>query len=329
MTYSSRKPRHGFTLVELLVVIAIIGILIALLLPAVQAAREAARRIQCTNHAKQLSLACNSYAATHNAFPIGAYCQDNSIAPNASIYRPWTWLMGIMPFIENSGISDGIDYSLPNMHDWGPSDPRLAPLFEMSVPTFLCPSDTAEPVPQYGRTNYAGCFTVDDNMVDRDTGFVAGDLRGEDIRPGPAQYFKTAFNFNNPRKLSDVTDGTSNTVCISEIIAPPQDDEWEARAIWGYEWGAAYSAMYGPNTVNYDLDCAGYCNDNFPDAPCIKFGINTWGFIAFARSRHPGGVNAARADGSVSFYNDSIDEDVWSALGTIAGSEIIASDQLD
>ena len=204
----SRSERPGFTLVELLVVIAIIGILVALLLPAVQAAREAARRMQCGNNMKQIGLALHNYHDTYKTFPPEAIwtmrpgratAQWPAGPCVAGEQRNFTWISLILPFIEQGPLHDKIDFKIPALNQ---NIPGVGPLQGVVLPAFLCPSDTpfANPPHGFGYTSYAGNAGWDQHRR------LFGDER-------IAGYFPLI----DAVKLSDVKDGTSNTIMVGEV----------------------------------------------------------------------------------------------------------------
>jgi prepilin-type N-terminal cleavage/methylation domain-containing protein len=311
--------RSAFTLVELLVVITIIGILIALLLPAVQAAREAARRMQCTNNLKQVSLAVLNYQSANNRFPAGV--SDDDTAKVGPTGRYSTWMARVMPFMEVSGTWDynagyaGSNYQTIN-----------GPLISTKIMAFLCPSSetqtkTIGPVSTqkfyFRYSNYAGCFSPAGTMVEpgvrvpwddncNNSASTNPSLRAPEVPPGR----KALFNFNLYREMGAIKDGLSNTIAVSE----KHDGEW-----W-HPWGAFYTHYRTPNSSSPD-DCYGMKIDN-PDGPCTQ-SAPCWTTLSFAaRSKHPGGFVAARADGSVDFFSNQITLGVWQALGSIDGGEI-------
>jgi prepilin-type N-terminal cleavage/methylation domain-containing protein/prepilin-type processing-associated H-X9-DG protein len=297
------RYRPGFTLVELLVVIAIIGILIALLLPAVQAAREAARRIQCTNHQKQLGLAMHNYHDVHQVFPYGYRDEANTT------HRRDCWYQRILPFIEQAPYYAQYE-AYPTLYIFGSYTPRS--IQGVVVATMMCPSDPSGPA--YGgggsddgfQGNYAVCAgggvgttTIDMNVLVSDPGGLFGPL--------------------SKRGMRDCVDGTSNQLLLSEgMIRGSTGPMWgELGGYWG---GAphgsyAFSSAEPPNTSVPDrvYTCK---STTWPKAPCQSG--NTDGLSGrwnFARSYHPGGVNAVLADGSVRFVSDTVDRSTWRYLG--------------
>ncbi|MEW4565320.1 DUF1559 domain-containing protein [Bremerella sp. JC770] len=183
-TSSFRSQRSGFTLVELLVVIAIIGVLIALLLPAVQQAREAARRSECSNHMKQVGLGLHNYHDTHKVFPPGWISMGSG-----SMNHKHAWAVHLLPFIEQTALYDNIDPQGQNIT----SDVDKGGAI---VSAYVCPSSI---LPErsydgYGKSNYLGCQGWENN--DADTGGI--------------------FNQNSKVSFKDITDGTSNTVMVGE-----------------------------------------------------------------------------------------------------------------
>ncbi len=283
-----RKNRKGFTLVELLVVIAIIGILIALLLPAVQSAREAARRMQCSNNEKNIGLALLNYHDNHGVFPPGTFGSGTS----------WSWSARILPFMEVGDIHKQIDFSF-NYNEYRPTVPPVVinnRAMKTFVTTYICPSapepkliaccgaipgdeDTAE-------TNYSAVATHRDG----NEAFYARDPNGTGI-----------MFLNSATKLRDVTDGTSMTFMVAECDLD-QNDPYNpsSKQNWGKIWASE-------NRVT------------------TAYGINSsLGHVhAPVRSRHPGGAQFVFADGHVEFVNERIDQKILQALTTRNWGEVI------
>ncbi len=320
------RPRSAFTLVELLVVIAIIGVLVALLLPAVQAAREAARRSQCANNLKQLGLSLQSFHAAHNEFPPGLTCPPN-LGTNVGGGPFNTLFAFLFPYMDQGAeaarwdfdlgygggsSADGSDYIAIN-------GPIIAKVFS----SFKCPSDAPE---EEARSNYVTCFSPDGTMAEKRNPkftFESSCLNFSN----PAK--KTAaFNINVRRSVAQVLDGASNTIALSEAIVGTDTD---FRGLWWYHWSSQYTHHRGPNSNIPDSFYASfpprYCVST-DTAPCAR-NAPCWGATDFAaRSLHPGGVQATRLDGSVNFYPDQIDLAVWQALASIDGEEVIDGSQI-
>jgi prepilin-type N-terminal cleavage/methylation domain-containing protein/prepilin-type processing-associated H-X9-DG protein len=333
-------PRIGFTLVELLVVITIIGILIALLLPAVQAAREAARRMQCSNNLKQIGLAMHSFESQNRTFPPGTkaryrfsygYPTDNGVTTGG---YEWTcYLHFLLPFVEQQGIYDalkGPDFNLPN--PWVLATWSTIPNANLSA--YTCPSDglggnitnvkcvLAASVP---KSNYLGIFS----------GVRDGDNYNGRMYKNAATNVRAAFRPSEGTPISDITDGTSNTVAVAEYLKGI--DEMDSRgAYWSNRAGLQFLYVnYGPNSVAQDNICQALCptggspNDSSNNLPCTAGGDDA--NSASPRSRHSGGVNAVFCDGSVHFVQDGIDSHVpttatelpgtWQRLGWIADGQ--------
>lgn len=299
----------AFTLVELLVVIAIIGILVALLLPAIQAAREAARRTQCVNNEKQLGVAMQNYHSTHNCLPYG-YRPE----PALTTHCRDCWYHRILPFVEQDAYS--IEYEADTtayVHQIGIA------LAGRPVPGFMCPSDPSNPAVGGGGTingfqgNYAVCGggstgtapLLDYNTVRTDNGGMFG-----------------LCNPGYPRTLAACLDGTSNVLLASEgIIRGSTGATWgELGGYWG---GAphgsfAFSSAEPPNTTVPDrvYSCK---STTWPKAPCENGNAGALvGRWCFARSYHPGGVTAVLCDGAVRFVSDSVDTQVFRNAGNRA-----------
>lgn len=312
---------HGFTLVELLVVIAIIGVLIALLLPAVQAAREAARRAQCQNHLKQIALGVLNYESAKKKLPPGLTCPPGLGPSGGGPHN--TVLVYLFPFLEERGIAEAWDYSKGYAGGGTAYYAANGQYLHQRIVVFLCPSDEAGVYPgdpptyplDFSRSNYAACFSPDGMMVEpNNPNFTAG--MSCIVANNPSK--KTAaFNVNLQRRLREVTDGKSKTVAISEVISGMQ---YDTRGLWWYPWGAQYTHRRGPNSSSPDTTWASfgalYCTST-AEAPCATTSP-CWGTTDYAaRSRHRGGVQSARLDGSVGLYADTIDLAAWQALASI------------
>ena len=318
--------KHAFTLVELLVVITIIGILISLLLPAVQAAREAARRMQCSNNLKQLGLAMHNYHTTIGMLPIGLFGSDLLHTRNPGI----TALTLLLPYVEQENAFNKFDLTTLFYADEATST---------QVPVYQCPSDNARGrygvhtgVPQrFARSNVAVCFGS--NTMARSMGSGTY-IRTED------PYTDGAFQIgggDHPsiKTFADFRDGTSNTVIASEVISGNHDTlnstSADSRGIWA--WNMMGSSSYTHrNTPNSSVGDLGWRSGNdtscvhepLEGLPCDLSGsMRHDEFHAAARSYHPGGVNTAFGDGHVSFINNTINLDVWRWLAAIADGHAI------
>ena len=312
--------RRGFTLVELLVVIAIIGILIGLLLPAVQAAREAARRMQCTNNLKQLAIACQTYADQNQSkFPMAVQigCDGD---PNQT--DTISWHGRTLPYIEQMGFYNKIDFTKK-----AAGSPDLNPEYRTAlISTHQCPSEP-EAIGEKGNTSWQmrrSCYVVNLGT----SNYHQDDVVNWDGR-GSYKNKKAPFTYNNAVKLSEVKDGLSNTMCLSEININPKESGYKGN--YGtviYSNGAGFTAFLGPNS-SYEVDFgrAPWDPDDFTP-PIYCHGYYTWGAATFgARSSHAGGVNAAMCDGSVRFVSNVVDLEIWRAMASSKGQETVSMDE--
>jgi prepilin-type N-terminal cleavage/methylation domain-containing protein/prepilin-type processing-associated H-X9-DG protein len=334
-----RRRRAGFTLIELLVVISIIGVLIALLLPAVQAAREAARRIQCANNLKQIGLALHNYHSAWSCFPVGFLYAYRGVLPISSpLQYRWSVLAQMAPHLEQANLFNALNFDFPIAHKpaggsspFWPYFPANTTVMATHVASFLCPSDGAEaPTAGSGPSNYAFCS-------------------GDGANGGEATGADGAFILGQPQSVASVTDGTSHTAAASEQllgIAGPysQTSPTPVPAPWTR---AMARVAAGPLT---DADClaagsgwllnkgAGWWDGNYqntlynhyltPNAgrpDCIVYHNPGW---KAARSNHPGGVNLLFCDGHTSVVKDAVNPTVWRAIATRSAGEVVSADAL-
>ncbi len=308
------KRRQAFTLVELLVVIAIIGILIALLLPAVQAAREAARRSQCTNNLKQIALATHNYHDTFKKFPPGAWgcCWG-------------TWMICIQQFMEQNAQYD--QYHFENKFGTPVDNARYSHAANLPVTTsrfaaHTCPSDLPNgPLATPAGYTPAGRMTSHNYAANYgNTGYAQGTVSGVVFGGAPFGPV-SATTLDKIVGFSAVIDGTSNTILVGEVL---QGQGQDLRGfIW---WGDAsgFTAFLPPNSPLPDrIYSLSYCQNNPKlNLPCDL--ADTTNPTMFAmRSRHPGGANASLCDGSTRFVTETIDLNTYRALSTSKGGEVL------
>jgi prepilin-type N-terminal cleavage/methylation domain-containing protein/prepilin-type processing-associated H-X9-DG protein len=305
--------RAGFTLVELLVVIAIIGILIALLLPAVQSAREAARRAQCANNLKQIGLGLHLYHDEHKTFPPG------NITPGPCCGTPsfTSWTISILPYVEQQALSDKYNHSRAN------EDPANAFVREQPVPLYVCPSEDEVNVLEqpesgpgsgllYRRGSYRGVSGRSnghpgwwDTHEALDVARLPMEWRGILHQTGSAA--SGSITAMSTERISDIVDGLSNTLCVGEMASLTHA---RRRTFWAYSYASYNKSTVVPESraflVDYDR--------------CVELGEENvckrgWG------SFHPSGVNFLLCDGSVTFVRPTDDMFIFAAMATIDGGE--------
>ncbi|MEW4455079.1 DUF1559 domain-containing protein [Bremerella sp. JC817] len=310
------SQRKGFTLVELLVVIAIIGVLIALLLPAVQQAREAARRTSCFNNLKQLGLAMHNYHDTFLTFPSGYIATDSDHkTPLAEGQPGWGWASLILPQMEQGNIADSlINYNLSITHG------NNQAARETIIMAYACPSDRSPEVfelhdesenhlTDLASANYIGCFGTTE--LDACEGLASGQRCDGNGMLG----------HNAKRRMADITDGTSHTMMVGERAtsisggSEPLFSTWVGSVSGGEEAMARILGIadHAPNSQyeeEHDDHDHGEEHHHLDD-----FG-----------SRHPAGTNFVFADGSAHLITETIDLNVYQALATRSGGEVVPGD---
>lgn len=342
---SARTTPRGFTLIELLVVIAIIGVLIALLLPAVQAAREAARRAQCTNNLKQMGLGLHNYESVAGAFP-----PSNALSGTGNTVA---WTNGfsvhcrILPFMEQGVAFNALNFNFNHL------SATNVTVVGMAVNSFVCPSDVNKdkrsPFPPFTGLTASGSVTS--------YGFSAGDWFVWNGFNPPEN--RGAFGPNRSRSLAEFQDGTSQTLLASDVkvyqpyrrcsaqlanisnpnsVPSPMENPFTVAPEYGSsscKLGTDHSLWADGNTHETGMTTAwppnkaiiGPNGEGDLDLETILVASGGPNFAAItARSYHSGGVNTLMADGSVRFVKSTIAGTTWRALGTVAGGEVVSSD---
>ena len=343
MSVKSFRAKHpGFTLVELLVVIAIIGVMVGLLLPAVQAAREAARRMSCSNNLRQIVLASHNYESTHKVFP--AMMGTSNYSPQAQV----------LPFIEQAGLYNLIDFDVPLLLPpaWQSLyNPAVRDVVSMVVPTFLCPSDIGDPLVE---------IAFADGTAGRSGGLNYMFSNGNGVGTNYDDRYRTngMVYEHSWTRFRDVIDGTSNTVLMAEAVLgdgyigpepspilphrrtaswsgsssqpgtpgfflggtvisnPDLESEFRSGTFTSYRGTRGQSWIRG---VPFSIVVNGYLP---PNSPVPDVSMHGRGYYA-ARSYHPGGATAAFVDGSVRMLTNSIDLVVNRAIYSRDGGEVV------
>lgn len=313
--------KDGFTLVELLVVIAIIGVLLGLLLPAVQAARESARRMRCANHLKQIGVALHNYHSARGAFPPGNHAQTAGVCPGSQ--RPGVdspsedranWMILILPYLERQELYKAYDLSTYN------EAPENREVRESWVETYVCPSDVATnelTVPAFGPGSEWGLGVP----------YMPGSYRGVAGRSDGQMFLDWSLDVSYPRRwrgplhmvgvlgftperVTDIKDGSSSTLMVGESTTRTC---LSYRTLWAYSYAFYSLSSTTPQARTLSGDY-GRCRSAEGEGlalPCRR----GWG------SFHSGGLNFLLCDGSVRFLDTGIDVDLFADLGTIAGGE--------
>ncbi len=303
------NTRRGFTLVELLVVIAIIGVLVALLLPAVQTAREAARRTECISNLRQIGLAMHNFYAAQGHFPTGHFWPESNRADVDGAEA--TWITYLLAYMEEGSVEQQINWELSFGHAL--HDRNVAPI-KQSLSSFLCPSGpTGTPwFDAYAR----GSYVANNGFGPMRDSTLANVPVRRPIPGGGAVSTSAAgvFFLNSMLRTASILDGTSKTAFVSEVRVVEGND---FRGVFHYPEGPLYHHNYTPNSLIPDNIRKSMCVD-VPEAPCIGT-FNSWNprrLTMTARSYHPGGINLLMGDSSASFVDDSIDLSIWQALAT-------------
>lgn len=334
--YRHKLTNQGFTLVELLVVIAIIGILIGMLLPAVQQVREAARRITCANNMRQIALACLNFESANMAFPAGRRGLEadqplhQGLGPGVIGADGTSFMVTILPFVEQENALNQIGDIIAKQvwshtgskWDVAGEDPATLAVIEEQISFYNCPSDESaettsiSPIPSNnvvsvdpddsdaviaGTASYAGCTG---------SGFRGGTYAGIGSKGNTSIKYENngMLMYSNQIQIGDVTDGTSNTFIVGETVEG--DHEFQFN-VWSL--GLRY------------VSCSRHTNTplNFPIG--LQASQNLWsGSNGGFASRHSGGANFGHVDGHVSFINENIDQDLYEAISTRLGGEVIA-----
>ncbi len=303
-----RARAAGFTLVELLVVIAIIGVLVALLLPAVQAAREAARRMSCSNNLKQLGIAVHNYHDTTQNFPIsiGPWPEGSSYTAERNGKG---WIVSILPQMEQMPLFEALSIGFVGDFNSGGGIMRAEcrNAMKTQVPALYCPSDPDSKKNRTDRTQWSGIEVA----LTSYKGVLGNNRMGgsSSIHQGPADCHNTINcsgmfyrnNYQDRLTFAAVTDGTSNTLMIGEDV--PSENTHSVA----YYANGDYCSTHGP--INY-----------FPKPTNPTF----WPNVMTFRSRHPGIAQFALADGSVRNISQTIDINLYQALATKAGAEAVS-----
>jgi prepilin-type N-terminal cleavage/methylation domain-containing protein len=307
--------RRAFTLIELLVVIAIIAVLIALLLPAVQQAREAARRTHSKNNLKQIGLALHNYHDTFGTLPPGTVWPGGVANANP---RTGGYTVHVLPYMDKSSIYNSINFNVSGILWYSGNN---ATATGASMPGVLCPSDgmgtgyVVSPGQNWFKSNYLGIFS----------GAKSGDIFSATADSDSTKL--AVFGMNRGAKIRDIVDGTSNTLMVAEYLTGLSASEARGSAWSDQSPATQLFVAQSPNTlvadICYDINPLSWCTN----APSLNLPATADPTVAnetaASRSRHVGGVQGLLCDGSVRFVSNNVNLPTWQALGTIRGTEIL------
>lgn len=299
---SSNSQRQGFTLIELLVVIAIIAILVALLLPAVQAVREAARRSQCQDHLHNIVIGMHNYESTNRVFPPGVVEQDTSDPAAAN----WSWGAQLMPYVEQKPAYDQLQVGKNNM-SWSINDPTRFLVAEASIALFLCPSDTAPQVAPSNATRRWRNTAGGNNRHGAVASYVAVNGAGDIARNAgiPDSGASGAFFVNSSTRFASLIDGSSNIILVGERCWKIGKNTNETYS--GVLWGSPGTAEADNGGLAAVLG-SGHMQINCPeDAFACRRSFS---------SGHPGGAHFALGDGKVTFLSENMNHDKNAAINS-------------
>jgi prepilin-type N-terminal cleavage/methylation domain-containing protein len=317
---SKFQAKRGFTLIELLVVIAIIAILIALLLPAVQQAREAARRSTCKNNLKQLGLAMHNYHDTHRTFPPGAVWYGIGSAPENGRDANWgtTWVVQVLPFMDQANLYNNYNMSLKARSANASTSNSV---LQAKIPSLICPSQPG--VDRYNLTQDFNGFSKITYAASVGAGSTM--TRSDYTNPNRRGFFSAVAQ--NGAKIRDVTDGSSNSIMLGEIVVGTNTGD--DKGAWGWCTGALFSGrnnngILTPNAKVYDA--TPYSSNNTSDNNFNRRNNpDRTGTLSgqAARSFHVGGVHVTMGDGAVRFLSENIDQTTYLNLLSIADGNVV------
>lgn len=314
----SRRPigRTGFTLIELLVVIAIIGVLVGLLLPAVQKVREAANRMSCQNNLKQIGLAAHNFHDVHGHFPYNTQHQGGWNWAFQRNRRSWSFMARLLPYVEQSALLEGL-----NIKNTTPTEAvgntmgQSLPLLTTNIKFLFCPSDSAiSKKADDIRANLQGAMiTLSNYKGVNGSNWCWGTFTNngptndcDGLQRGNGMFYR--LDYAKKKTIAEILDGTSGTFMIGEDIP-----SINAHCTWPYANGVGGTTAVPPN---WNKRPNGTLYDPYLD----------WPHLYSFRSRHPGGLQFGYADGSVRFVRESIAAQTYRALSTVAGGEVVAND---
>ena len=347
-----RKTHRGFTLIELLVVISIIGVLVSLLLPAVQSAREAGRRAQCLNNLKQIGIAIHNYTTAIGALPFGKGGSYAASLHGTPVYARWSAQSQLLMHLDQGTLFNAINFNFPPETPGMAGDVPFMPPYmnpgrqnatacRVQLATFLCPSDLPPAGTDWvGATNYFG----------NQQSWACDLSTNNPSTVAPDEANRGVFYYLSATRMQDVSDGLTNTAFFSEKIrgtgirdkdarsdqmviaaTTSRDDTFQACRAANPATATRLTSRTGMSWVMGEMCCTTYNHVDVPNRHTCA-GLGFQGNMANMpmqvppSSYHPGGVSVLMGDGSVRFVKDSVDLATWRGIGTRNGQEVISSD---
>ncbi len=315
MTHPMKK--RGFTLIELLVVIAIIATLVAILLPAVQQAREAARRSTCKNNLKQIGLALHNYHDVFNVLPAASYDHENN-GGDETRHASYSWSVMILPQMEQSAVFDTLQPGMPQRLHQAVNDPQKLAAMQKKIASFRCPSDPGPDLNEYYKINN-GSGTAANRVMLATTNYIGCNDEGNISRAAPEAVFVPASGVEGNRfrriRFADITDGLSNTFLVGERAYTLQGVDLNAGVLFGHNGNSDIQS--GKDYKDGFISVVGGGKTHINMTDICPVGCNDIDGRQGFSSVHAGGAQFVMGDGAVRFVSENIDDDFGGGANTL------------